>query len=474
MSEAQYLALLNQVMTEGEDREDRTGVGTRSIFGAQLRFDLRKGFPALTTKRLYWHGVVTELLWFLSGSVRVSNLRDNKVRFWNEWEREDGTIGEGYGRQFTNIEYYKEVTPRIFQKPTELAPGYGKRPGRTVCGVGFYGDADKKAPHYQMLVNVWRDMMKRCYSEGSRSYPGYGAKGVHISERWHNFENFYKDAQKLPGWPSKLARPNEYEIDKDILAASNCYHRETCKWASKEEQAANLSNSKYFTAVDVTGSTHHFESIGAMRRLHGVNLSAVHRCLNGELLTHHGWHDFKYKDQPAHGKKLVYRVVNQMKDLVDGIKYDPKSRRHIVSLWNAHDIQDMELPCCHGNMIQFYVSGDGHLDCQMYQRSGDLFLGVPVNIASYALLMHILAHLTELTPRYFIHTMGDAHIYKNHFDQVRTQFDREPRKLPTLAFSPRAESGKTIDDFVLGQVESEDFILHDYNPHPTIKAEVAV
>lgn len=271
-----YLEALNHVLAEGEERIDRTGMGTRSIFGLNLEFWNSEDFPILTTKRVHFKSVVGELLWMLSGSVNVKELREKYgVTIWDEWEQEDGTIGPGYGEQ-------------------------------------------------------WR-----------RS-----AQSVH-----------------------------------------------------KPETSA-----------------------------------------------------FK-----------VYRV-DQMQNLIDGIKADPYSRRHIVNAWNVGQIGQMALPPCH-TMFQCYVHTDGTLDLQLYQRSSDMFLGLPFNIAQYALLQRIIAQLSGHEPGKLNITIGDAHIYSNHFEQVREQLDREPKS------APRLEIG-TIDS--LDTLTPELFRLIGYDPHPTIKAPVAV
>lgn len=261
-----YLDLIQHVLDHGTDRGDRTGTGTRSIFGHQLRFDLAAGFPLVTTKKVHLKSVIHELLWFLRGERNVKPLQENGVRIWNEWAAEDGDLGPIYGVQ------------------------------------------------------------------------------------WRSWEG-------------------------------------------------------------------------------------------------------------ADGK-----VVDQITQLVDGLKHNPNSRRHIVSAWNVTQIEEMALPPCH-TMFQFYVA-DGKLSCQLYQRSADLFLGVPFNIASYALLTLMLAQVCDLQPGDFVHTFGDAHIYHNHFEQVKLQLSRDPRPLPTMQLNPEV---KSIFDF-----KYEDFTLLNYDPHPTIKGKVAV
>lgn len=262
----QYLDLLRHVRDNGVDKSDRTGTGTRSVFGYQMRFDLADGFPLLTTKKLHLKSIIHELLWFLKGDTNVKYLQDNGVRIWNEWADPDGDLGHIYGYQW-------------------------------------------------------------------RSWPDYS--GGHI---------------------------------------------------------------------------------------------------------------------------------DQISEVVETLKNNPDSRRIIVSAWNVADLPNMNLPPCHA-FFQFYVA-DGRLSLQLYQRSADCFLGVPFNIASYALLLLMMAQVTGLKPGEFVHTLGDAHIYRNHFEQVEEQLSRTPRPLPKMEINPDV---KSIFDF-----KFEDFKLVDYDPLPHIKAQVSV
>ncbi len=263
--EQPYLDLMRKVLDEGIERDDRTGVGTRSIFGHQMRFDLSRGFPLVTTKKLHLRSIIVELLWFLRGETNIGWLKDNGVSIWNEWADAEGELGPVYGKQ-------------------------------------------------------WRS------------------------------------------------------------------------WAAPDG-----------------------------------------------------------------------RVIDQITKLVEGLKTNPNSRRHIVSAWNPADVDDMALPPCHC-LFQFFVA-DGKLSCQLYQRSADVFLGVPFNIASYALLTMMVAQVCGLKPGEFVHTFGDAHLYLNHVEQAETQLAREPRAAPTMTITPR-------DDLFAYRLE--DFVLEGYEPWPHIKAPVAV
>jgi thymidylate synthase len=261
-----YLKLLSDILEHGVDKDDRTGTGTRSLFGYQMRFDLERGFPLLTTKKLHLKSIVYELLWFIRGETNVRWLQERGVKIWDEWADENGDLGPVYGSQ-------------------------------------------------------WRS------------------------------------------WPA------------------------------------------------------------------------------------------------ADGQK-----IDQLANVIQSIKTKPDSRRHIVSAWNPAEVDEMALPPCHC-LFQFYVA-NGKLSCQLYQRSADSFLGVPFNIASYALLTHMIAQVTGLGVGDFVHSFGDVHLYANHFEQAKLQLTREPRPLPTLKINPAVDA---IEDFVF-----EDFEFVGYDPHPHIKAAVSV
>lgn len=306
----QYLDLLRDIRDNGQGKDDRTGTGTRSVFGRQIRFDLSKGFPAVTTKKLYMRSIVHELLWFLAGDSNLEYLAQNDVHIWDEWPYRN------YLQQTTG----KQVTAE------------------------------------DTRTEEWREGIKEFISK---------------------------------------------------VANDHAFAR---KWG---------------------------------------NLGPVY----GYQWRH--WPDGKGGE------------IDQIQRAVDTLKNNPTSRRNIVSAWNVADIDEMAiagLPPCH-TIFQFNVRGQ-YLDCQLYQRSADTFLGVPFNIASYALLTHMMAQVSGLKPGEFVHTFGDTHIYNNHLKQVDEQLSREPLPLPTLWLNPKIQS---IFDFTF-----DDIRLEGYRSHPAIKAPIAV
>jgi thymidylate synthase len=314
--EQPYLDLLNKIMTTGHNKDDRTGTGTRSLFGAQMRFDLSKGFPILTTKRVPFGLIKSELLWFLRGDTNIRFLLQHKNHIWDEWAFENWVNSDEYhGPDMTN-----------FGLRSQSDPEFNK---------------------------VYREEMKK--------------------------------------------------FDQRIL--------------------------------DDTDFAKKYGSLGDV-----------------------------YGAQWRHWKKRDGGHIDQIANVIKKIKTTPDSRRMIVTAWNPEDVPSSALPPCHV-LFQFYVV-DGKLSLQLYQRSGDMFLGVPFNIVSYSLLLHMIARETDLQVGEFVHTLGDAHIYNNHFEQVKELLSRKPYDSPQLWLNP---DKKHIDDF-----EMRDIKLIGYKHHDTIKAPVAV
>jgi thymidylate synthase len=272
------------------------------------------------------------------------------------------------------------------------------------------------ARHLALLEPLWLDMIGRCYDVNHPDYDKFGAKGYHVDPSWLILESFVKDFKKIEDWELKLEYPTQYQLDKSILG-TNRYSLASVSWISEKEAKYNGAEPQF------------------------------------------------YKDPLTEEVFIIKRkFVDQIKRLVAGLKHNPYGRRHIISAWNPGELGNMALPPCH-TFCQFYVV-NGKLSCKMYQRSADFFLGVPFNIASYALFTHMIAQVCGLEVNEFIHTFGDAHIYLDHMDAVKEQLSRIPFDLPTLKINTNV---KDIFDFKM-----EDFELQNYKHHESIKAKMAV
>lgn len=452
-----YHHFLRDIYFNGDDRGDRTGTGTRSMFGPQMKFDLRHGLPVVTTKKMFFDGIIGELIWFLSGSTNCYDLPEKMQHWWTPWADADGELGPIYGKQLRHVRRLIDVEPVVGEQVK--LPNDGK-----VYGVGVYGNHDTKEPYYDLLVQTWRGILRRCYDPACKSYKSYGGKGIFVCDRWLTFANFQQDAKKLFRWHCKLEWPDDYSIDKDIKAAANYYGPDTCIWATREEQSLNTTQNKPFAATSPHGDEFIFGSYGEANRRFGLNISAISRCLNADNMhTHHGWGNFRFVKG---GDRVRIRLYDPLRETIANIKHNSESRRHVISLWSHRELEDMNLPPCHGTVLQFHVRQGRYLDCKMYQRSADAFIGVPVNITSYALLTNMVAQVCDLQPGRFFHSFGDAHIYHNHFEQVEEILTRKPKPLPKLKLNPDV---RCIDDFTLDDIE-----VVDYQYHPNIPAPVAI
>ena len=541
----QYLDQLTKVLRSGEFKEDRTGVGTYSVFGMQTSYDISKSFPAMTTKRLAWKAVVGELIWFLRGSNNVYDLSEitfgdyTKPNIWTaNYENQakslgynNGYLGPIYGRGWRSIYLadsteiievprkkdiystyqYKipELRPAIKVKGLDLPEGIRiieelgvinknshylvqldsgyiyktSRPNlrstlkqgdltkvdrlhKSVYNVGYLGnpvDTNKK------IYDMWYNMLARCYNKNHPSYATYGGAGIIVSPIWLCYEMFAKTLSRVPGFENWLANPSNYELDKDYYG-SKVYSPSTTIFL---ETSYNKLLTKPYV-VKVNGKLYHnvtlaLQALGVFDNKHDSEYalnawkdSKEYRGIKGELIYNTDKTLYRYR-----------REVDQLQWLIEEIINNPSSRRLILTAWNPAQIKDMTLPPCHC-FAQFNVT-DGYLDCMLYQRSGDMFLGVPFNIASYSLLTYILAKITGLEPGTFIHTIGDAHIYKNHVDQVNTQLSRTPGELPTLNIS--VDLGDMYNEYGMDMFDKltiDMFTLEEYNPQDSIKAPMAV
>ncbi len=438
-----YLQLLYKVLYEGTPSDDRTGTGTLSIFSGRMEFDLRETFPLLTSKKVHWPSVVWELLWMIRGETNVKWLNERGVTIWNEWSDQNGELGPVYGEAWRNFGGKIRRVPQ--PKPTPVG---------NYCGVG-----DGQGSEGHPLKKRWQGMLQRCYRPTDIDYKDYGGRGVSVCDRWLTFTHFAEDAVKLPGYRSD--RLEDLYLDKDILGDGLRYSPSTCQWVTPSENTAATSTMVY--TVEKEGIQYQFSNITEFCCQHGAEPKNFSDLWSGakNAKVRSGFRLVSVRDTSL--------GVDQLKEVIERIEINPNDRRLVVSAWNPVAIPYSALPPCH-MFYQFYVR-NGELSCQMYQRSADMFLGVPFNIASYALLTHIIAHLTGLKPGKFIWVGGDCHIYSNHIEQVRTQIERRHTNLPpspTLTIKPNAPTD--ID----GDWHLDHFDLQGYNPLPAIKAPVAV
>ncbi len=447
-----YLDLMRHILDHGVDKADRTGTGTRSVFGYQMRFDLQAGFPLVTTKKVHLKSVIHELLWFLKGSSNVTYLNDHGVTIWDEWR-----VPYRLDREAGLIDPRPQVVP---------APYAGT----------------SRTDHLQLddegvrLAELWTRLMQACHDPADPGYPDLGARGVTVHPVWHDPARFIADVRTLPHWFYKQKDWSNFVLDLSYYGAAQ-YGPDTAVWLRNDEvelyARQNHPTALQVTAPDGTTTVHVGRDTvaGVLSGLPGdfqgyefrvlpidAQLLRLNLIPHGELGPVYGVQWREWPD-PREGT-----TIDQIARVIDQIKRNPDSRRLIVSAWNPSEVDGMALPPCH-TMFQFYVSG-GRLSCQLYMRSTDVFLGAPFNIASYSLLTMMVAQVCGLQPGEFILTMGDAHLYANHFEQVKLQLSRPPHPLPTMWIDPSVQD---IGDFTF-----DSFKLLDYKAHPAIKAPIAV
>ncbi len=459
----QYLSAMKFILKNGIKSEDRTGEGTLSYFGYQMRFNLSEGFPAVTTKKLAWKSVLTELVWFLEGSSDERRLAEllhgtrslEKTTIWtpnakNQGKQlgyQDNELGPVYGyhwRFMYNNEcfpvkekkskYYNENNVDVSNK------SYNEN---NVYGVGIV-DVNKKLTSIEKRLKLtWEKMISSCYNKDDKLYSKNKENNVIVCDRWLSLSNFIKDAQELEGW-LWYKREKNIVLYRNYYGINHIYAPDTTVFVPSEH-AKKYESSKGFIAVK-----------------------------NPEFPTRYFISEKEYKLTSPLGKKTKYEnkgfvirhqfPVDQIANLIKNIKEDPYSRRLLLTSLDVGSVSKATLPPCH-TFAQFYVR-DGKLSCQLYQRSADFFLGVPFNIASYALLVHILAKLTNLEVGELVHTFGDAHIYLNHIEAVQKQIKRKPHKLPQIKIN------ENLTD--INNIKVSDFELVNYVHRQPIKAPMAV
>lgn len=490
-----YLSILREVRNNGTLKSNRTGVDTYSISGAMFKHDMRDGFPLLTTKKMPPKSIFAELEMFIRGITDKSWLSSRGSKIWNEWcnprkvayATDDETklkmanetdLGLIYGYQWSSFHGTRtsviEVSPRIVDKESDTYVCSRQaedtyRP--TVYGIGYVGDVDAVTKFndtygvklLKRMRRVWANMIGRCYNMTCDSYPLYGGNGVFVEKRWHDFSLFLRDVVTLNGWCDVLRSPSNFDIDKDYYG-SNCYSRNTCVWLSHGDIALYAKCDGCIRVYDQSdrligeylnsAEAEYFLQLGR-----GVIANAVKK----NRKTKCGYRVETIVD----GKLYRHPVpVNQLADAVNKLSENPTDRRMIVMAWNPSQLDQMALPPCH---FGFHLLSDGeYLDLCWFQRSVDTFLGLPFNIASYGMLLTLIAKQSGLKARYLIGHLDDVHIYKNHMDVVDEQLSRTPSTLPEI------EITNVGDDWSIFDWHYTDFELKGYVCQGKLSAPVAV
>jgi thymidylate synthase len=641
----QYIDLLKDILENGTKKGDRTGTGTISVFGRQIRHNMKDGFPLLTTKKMPFKTIVTELLYFLRGETSIEFLVNNNCNIWNgdlskhhnvnvnkykelcdldsnlyeggalyphQWRNfgskkynrkrittpfktyflkespntnsKDNNVGkifdtEEYGsyivldsikkgvrnETYYKIQFVETNTVKLIRKD-KLGTNVTDPYKASKNGVACMGEYKKyNTLDIEKLKNIWNGMVSRCYNPSNDNYQYYGGKGVYVENRWLCFEYFLSDINKIKNWDNKLNNWDEYELDKDIYGDGFKYGLESCCWVSKSD---NLKKSKEKFMYLVSNGTDSYEFINHvdfMTKFKVNNQGNFASMLRGDRPNCEGWFLIK--------KEKISDGIDQIKELIETLKTNPDSRRMLVTAWNPSQLHDLCLPACHYgfqvytrelSLNERYDYGlnvlgyEGLLDyghsqndddkilefldywevpkraisLMWNQRSCDLFLGIPFNIASYGLLLEIIAKEVNMVPDELIGNLGDVHLYSNHIEQAKEQIGREmsdeeiieyyyknidtktkwkkldnkyfyyseendmwfehstsdiyfgmrphcpkrtrePFPLPKLAFNPIFLANlehKGFDEAINGQV---NFELENYQSHPTIKAPLS-
>jgi thymidylate synthase len=577
----QYQALLQDILDNGTTKSDRTGTGTISVFGRQIRHKMSEGFPILTTKKIYFKGVITELLYFLRGETSIKYLVDNDCNIWNgdlskyhnldildylEKAKNDINLYEGgalYPHQWRNfgstnfsrkritIPFYtsfKRQKSNIHESDIHLNKIYstenygdyfilerlsigeknqthykiqflktnsikiirGDKVGKNVydpympskLNIACMGDY-KKISHLNMskIKNIWNGMIDRCYDSKNPNYPYYGGKGVYVENRWLCFEYFLSDLQKIKNWDLKIKNWDGFELDKDLYGNGFVYSLESCCWLSKSGNSKKSKENYRYTITngkEEYSFSNHVDFMNMMGMKNQGNFSSM---LRGERPICEGW--------SLLNKTKIGQGIDQISQLIETLKNNPDSRRMLITAWNPSQMDEVCLPPCHyGFQVytrelsleerrllvsqemfsQVYTAGGpetlSHFEINQWNiparaislmynaRSQDVPLGTPFNLASYGLLLTIIAKEVNMIPDELISNMGDCHIYLNQIDGVKEQLTRESYPLPQLLGNDEyhylMDQDMSFSDKI-DQFKPDFWKLENYQSHPSIK-----
>lgn len=531
----QYINLLQDILKNGTDKKDRTGVGTRSVSGRMIQHDMSEGFPALTTKKLYFKTMATELEGFIKGITDKRWYQERECHIWDSWNSgyhnnflnqdnkkysyEDNDLGPVYGYQWRSFnKIYKPIstihtdfdkTVKIENSNNDDFIGYkyngkygeyiveklfksfeNEKPARyqvVFTKTGYRNNYEKstikndkiKDLYYPNIMNVaslgnysydiygekvtkslkkhWEGFIKRCYDKNDDLHQKY-YQNIWVDNKWLVFEYFLKDVDKMKNWELKLNDLNNYTIER--LDNNKGYFLDNCIWLHKSEQIKNRSNSSFYDVYKDGQIIYTNIFITDLIKKLTIPDYIIRRCADKKEIN-------GYIIKKCNRNNISNGCVDQLQILLDTLKNNPNSRRMIVSAWNPLQLDKMALEPCHYSW-QVIIRGE-YLDLLWSQRSVDVFLGLPFNIASYGLLLELLAKQFNYKPGILTGFLGDTHIYNNHAEQVHTQISRLPEAydLPQLKINNSFEDIREFD-------ASKDIELLNYKHHPAIKADIAV
>lgn len=583
----QYLDLVKDILENGSIKSDRTGTGTKSVFGRTIRHSMKDGFPLLTTKKVPFKTMVTELLYFLRGETSIKFLVENGCNIWNgdlakyhgvsvndyiELAKNDDNLYEGgpiyphQWRHFGSNNYNRKRTAIPFKTNFEkIEVIYGINDpiiGKTFStkdygnytiidkvsvgeknetyykiqyentnsiklvrkdklnsnvvdvyapskhGVACVGNYDNTNPNCDKLKILWNGMIDRCYNPKKDKYPYYGGKGVSVENNWLCFEYFLNSVEKLPNWELKLNNWDDYQLDKDAIGNGYLYSLESCCWLHRDDNMRKKSEKYKYTITNGSETQELINHVSFIEKYKIKNQGNFSSMLRGERPVAEGWKLLK--------KEKLNSGVDQITNIINELKLNPDSRRLMVTAWNPYQMDDLCLPPCHYS-FQFYtrelsederyelcaaqkskmtaISEEDYIKYNIpkraislswQQRSVDVGLGLPFNIASYALLLTIVAESVNMVPEEVVGNLGDCHIYNNHIEGLKEQLTRTPYELPRMNINTEfwpTESGEcgvgpldataifnsfTNDHFCRCLLE-EDIQLYKYQYHPAIK-----
>lgn len=516
----QYQDLLQEILNNGREKESGRANMPNTIGlsrGTILMENVEENFPLLTTKKMFWKGIVHELLWFLRGSTNIAYLVYNNVNIWN---------GDAYRffqerlwllpniEKITMEEFLKrvkneQIEEKFHYKYGDLGPVYGhnwrnyngkvdyyhigKKPknelnNSNIFGVGIINSwkGMKKRP----LFNTWYNMISRCYNYSDPNFSAYGGRGVYVSDEWLDFNTFETEVKTIPNYIDKQNNPRKYQLDKDLLGGK-CYSKENCVWLNAESNSRLTTKNFEYTISNGEKEITTTNIEGTAKEL-GIEPTNLNRVCNGVRNNAGGWFLVNKNDFRV-GEDQIANIIKQLKE-------NPYSRYHILDGWNPIQRKISALAPCH-LLYQFIVrpmtieerqhilhySGDYpnniyndtlesldaldipkyHLDLNMYQRSCDTFLGVPFNLASMSLLLMIMAKSVGMIAGDAFWIGGDTHLYVDHLDVVKEQISREPMKLPKMKINKVLNSLEDILELTI-----DDFELLDYQSHDKLSAEL--